>query len=255
MEHQGIWFRTICKQNGFDVSDHQLELLEKFVGLLLEWNKKLNLISRKDEENIWENHILHSAAILFKLSFPEEAKCLDIGTGGGLPGIPLKILAPNISITLLDSTQKKIHTVQDMVSALSLKDINAVWGRAEEIGRQPEHSHQYDVVFARAVAELSDLVKWSKLFLGKDFATPAYGAGKAPPQAGRISHEGKDLNETKPSIIPPALIALKGGNLESEIQAARKSFKSLSVKAINLTLQGSNQFAEGDKKIVVVEGL
>ncbi|MBI3578659.1 MAG: 16S rRNA (guanine(527)-N(7))-methyltransferase RsmG [Ignavibacteriales bacterium] len=248
MEHPKIWFRTICKQNGLDVSDHQLDLLEKFVGLLLEWNKKINLISRKDEENIWESHILHSAAILLKLSFPENAKCLDIGTGGGLPGIPLKILAPNISITLLDSTQKKIHAVQDIVGALSLKDVNTVWGRAEEIGRQPEHRNQYDIVFARGVAELRDLVKWSKFFLGKAFTA------KTPPQAGQARQEEKNLGSSKIKIEPPALIALKGGDLESEIQAAQKSFKTLSIKAINLTLQGSNQFEEGEKKIVVVEG-
>lgn len=249
LEQPKVWFRTICKQNGLDVSDHQLELLEKFVGLLLEWNKKINLISRKDEENIWENHILHSAAILFKLCFPGNVKCLDIGTGGGLPGIPLKILAPNISITLLDSTQKKIHAVQDMIAALSLKDINAVWGRAEEIGRLPEHRDQYDVVFARAVAELREIVKWSKLFLKDSFTTKTQ---TRPNAAGGRGHKESILDKTKVEIVPPVLIALKGGNLESEIQAVNKGFKSLSVRTINLTLHGSAQFEEGEKKIVVV---
>lgn len=252
MEQAKIWFRTASKQNGLDISDHQLNLLDKFVGLLLEWNKKINLISRKDEENIWENHILHSASILFKLSFPETARCLDIGTGGGLPGIPLKILAPNISITLLDSTQKKIHAVQEMITALSLKDINAVWGRAEEIGRQPEHRNQYDVVLARSVAELKDLVTWSKLFLVEKSATKPQ---TRPNAAGGRGHEEKKLNDARFEIVSPALIALKGGNLEGEIQAAQRSYKSLSIKTINLTLQGSKQFEEGDKKIVVVEGL
>lgn len=242
LEHKKIWFRTVCRQNDLDISDDQLELLEKFVRLLLEWNKKINLISRKDEENVWENHILHSAAILFKLSFSKNIKCLDIGTGGGLPGIPLKILAPETSITLLDSTQKKIHAVQEMITALSLKDIHAVWGRAEELGKKPEHSNQYDVVVARSVAELNDLVKWSKFFLGKAFTakTPRY--------------EEKNLGSSRIKIEPPVLVALKGGDLESEIQAAQRSHKSLSIRTINLTLQGSSQFEKGEKKIVVVEG-
>jgi len=90
------WFRTLCVKNGFIPTDLQLEQLNQYVRLLLDWNKKINLISRKDEENVWTYHILHSISPLFKFRVTEGSRFVDIGSGGGLPGIPLKILRPDI---------------------------------------------------------------------------------------------------------------------------------------------------------------
>lgn len=230
-----VWFRTICKQNGLEVGDDQLTTMQNFAGQLLEWNKKINLISRKDEENIWTGHILHSATILFKLRIPPNAVVLDLGTGGGLPGIPLKILLPTISITLLDSTQKKINVVNDLISSLRLKGATAVWGRAENLGGKKEFFEKFDLVVVRAVASLKDLVTWSYPFLKK-------------------RHDPKSINENTSLLqaTPPSLIALKGGDLHVELEGIEKDQRIRSVKVLDLTLKGSDQLDSNDKKIVLI---
>lgn len=232
-----IWFRTVCKQNGVDVTDDQIAKLDLFVQVLLDWNKKINLISRKDEEHFWENHILHSVSILFKLELPNNSNILDLGTGGGLPGIPIKILRPDISITLLDSTQKKINVVNEILLSLGLQNAKAVWGRAEDVGFQKEYSGRYDIVVARAVAPLKDLVRWSPPFLKKRTA--------------QEEHQ-TEAQATRLNVSQPALIALKGGDLEGEIRQVRTNKQIQSIKVIDLALQGSEQFELNDKKVVIV---
>lgn len=230
-----VWFRTICRQNGLEVGGDQLTTMQDFVDHLLEWNKKINLISRKDKENIWTSHILHSATILFKLRIPPNAVVLDLGTGGGLPGIPLKILLPSISITLLDSTQKKINVVNDLISSLHLKETTAVWGRAENLGGKREFFEQFDLVIARAVASLKDLVAWSYPFLRKN-------------------RDAKSVPEhpSLPWALPPLLIALKGGDLQEELRGIEKDQRIRSVKVLDLTLKGSDQLDSNDKKLVLI---
>src|SRR6266849_10544190 len=113
-----VWFRSICQTNHHSVSDEQVDLIVKYVESLLEWNRKINLISRKDEEHIWTRHILGSIAILFHFYFYPGSSLIDIGTGGGLPGIPLAILNRHMDVTLLDSIQKKIRAVSEIVAKL-----------------------------------------------------------------------------------------------------------------------------------------
>jgi len=161
------WFRKICAENRFPVSDTQVSQLNRYVALLKDWNRKVNLISRKDEENIWENHIFQSVSFLFLISFDVHARVLDLGTGGGLPGIPLKILIPTLRITLLDFIARKVNAVKDIVSSLQLEDVDVVCGRAEDIGKRKEFVGQCDFVICRAVARLKDLVKWAYTFLKK----------------------------------------------------------------------------------------
>jgi len=232
-----IWFRAVCRQNGIDVTDEQIAKLERFSELLLNWNKKINLISRRDEENFWTSHLLHSVSILFRLRFPQQASVIDLGTGGGLPGIPLKILLPEISITLLDSTQKKIQAVQDILDSLSIKNASAIWGRAEDLGKRTDHRGLYDIVVARAVAPLRDLVHWSQPLL------------KA---TGGPKNERKSESTGLIDLVLPTLIALKGGSLEAEVRSASRAGSVASIQTIDLTLAGSVQLEAGDKKIVLV---
>jgi 16S rRNA (guanine527-N7)-methyltransferase len=224
-------------ENGVDVTDGQITLLRSFSNLLLEWNKKINLVSRKDEKNFWVSHLLHSVSILFKLRLPLGASVLDLGTGGGLPGIPLKIMLSDISMTLVDSTQKKIKVVEDILHSLSLPNTSAVWGRAEELGRHKDHHARYDVVVARAVAPLKDLVRWSKPLL------------KSTPRPGV---ERDEQSQGVMRVVPPALIALKGGDLETEIRSARRIPGVESIKVLDLTMTGSVQLEADDKKLVLV---
>ena len=236
-----IWFRTACRQNGIDLTDEQLEKIESYAKLLLRWNKDINLISRRDEGNIWLSHLLHSVSILFKVKIPPAASILDLGTGGGLPGIPLKILLPKISITLLDSTQKKVKVVQEIVEALSLENTTALWGRAEEIGKLPNHQKRYDIIVARAVGPLKDLVRWSWPLLKE-----GHGSDRESEHHIQL-HVGERIR-----VEPPALIALKGGDLGQEMKAVRHGKRVRSIGVIDLTLKGSTQFEQNDKKIVLV---
>lgn len=129
----------------------QLELLEK---QLLEWNKKVNLVSRKDEQNIMEHHILHSLSIAAFFSFKPGTSLLDVGTGGGLPGLPLAILFPNCQFHLIDATGKKITAVKNMIEDLNLENVTAEQTRLEN------HKKKYHFILSRAVANLSRFWGW-----------------------------------------------------------------------------------------------
>lgn len=238
MESKKLWLQTICFRNELSIDNHQLDLFEQYVTHLLGWNKKINLISRKNEESIWENHILHSISIAFKLRFEEKSSLLDLGTGGGLPGIPLKILFPDLRVTLLDATQKKIHAVKDMVKELALADVQAIAGRAEELAKSPEWKSKFDYVIARAVAPLSDLLKWTSPFLKR----PATQEPKV-----ETRNQG-----SRSKLIPPALITLKGGELDSELQRARSLTDRVRTEVISLVFEGSENISWGEKKLVVV---
>ena len=235
-----VSFRTTCVQNGLSLSDEQLKLLGEYALRLLEWNKKINMISRRDEENFWTRHILHCLGLVFKLEIPRGAKILDLGTGGGLPGIVLKIVRPDLQFTLLDSTQKKINVVNDLLGSLGLDGIHAVWGRAEDIGKQREHAGCYDIVVARAVAPLKDLVRWAHPFLKRN-------------AMGMSTERRDEPGATKKRINGSALVASKGGDLESEIGQLRNESGVGSISTVELILKGSAQLDDSDKKIVVVE--
>lgn len=233
METPGIWLRTLSRKNGLKLSDDQIDLLGRYVDQLLGWNQKVNLISRQDEESVWQNHILHSLSLLFKLNLTEHPIIMDLGTGGGLPGIPLKIVFPRAEFLLVDSTKKKIAAVEDMLKSLNLKGISAIWGRAEELVKQRNLLAHFDYIVARAVAPLSDLISWSRPFL----------RSSAPP----LSHPGG-----RAVVSPPALIALKGGDLEEEINRARRVGKVSSIEVVDLVFPGSEEISSTGKKIVVV---
>jgi 16S rRNA (guanine527-N7)-methyltransferase len=232
-----IWFRELCLKNGLEPTEDQIEQLDYYVVLLLEWNKKINIISRKDEENVWTYHILHSISPLFKIEIEQNSTIVDIGTGGGLPGIPIKILRPDLSILCVDSTGKKINAVSQMIKDLKLNNLFALWGRAEELGSRPEYAGKFDFAIARAVAPLTDLLYWSKAFLkSKAINKPA------------VTVQVKGF--VNPN--PPALIAFKGGDLSKEIEIARRKYQQIDIQSIDLTIKGSEQLIASDKKILVV---
>jgi len=215
-----LW--QIAKANALSISPEQLASLGQYASLLKEKNQVVNLISRKDEENILGKHFLHSLCIAMPkiagMTLPTGAKAFDIGAGGGLPGIPLKIVRPDISIVLCDSIAKKIKAVTEFIRDLGLKGIEGVTGRAEDLARSPEHRKQYDIVVSRAVAPLDELVFWTK-----------------------------DL--MKPRAI---LLALKGGDLKAEIAQTQKKSNVSEVREIVLDLVGYSDFASDEKKLVRV---
>ena len=218
--------QVICRKNGFDLTDGMVEQLEQYVSLLLEWNAKVNLVSRKDQENIWGGHVLHALSLMFRIRLPEEMRVIDLGSGGGLPGLPLAVANPRWSVGLLDSIQKKCAAVQDIITRMGLAArVEVIAGRAEEKAVVDVRRGKVDVVVARGVAPLSDLVKWSKPYLKKPVD-----AGPAVDDAGGIVR-----------VTPPALVAYKGGDLEGEIREMR--MKTGRVVAANVPIA----FAEAEE--------
>lgn len=227
-----VWIRTLCRKNGRAITDYQIVLLERYVSLLLDWNAKINLISRRDAANVWESHIAHSISPLFKIDLPEGATVLDLGSGGGLPGIPWKILLPSISLTMLDSTQKKISAVQSMVTDLGLSGATAVWGRAEDLESLPQYHRKFDYVVARAVGPLDELAKLARPFL----------TSKA---SGPLPDKRFD-----PS---PALLAFKGGEIGEELNRTKRVKGVESIETLLLFFDGADQTALTDKKFAIVK--
>lgn len=225
-----LWLRTVCTKNGLKISDDQLGLIGRYVRLLLEWNEKINLISRRDEENVWQSHILHSIAPLFQMKFREGARVVDLGSGGGLPGIPLKILNPTVHLTMIDSTQKKIMAVDEMTKSLGLDNTTAVWGRVEELAARKEFHQKFDIAVARGVGPLEELVRLANPFL----------AIQIP---GRVAAGGNEISDG-------CLLAYKGGDLEQELAKSRlnKTVRELEVR----TLAGEGMDPATDKKLVIV---
>lgn len=139
-----------------DLNPLQKEQFTTLGRLYTEWNEKINLVSRKDIGHIYLHHILHSLALAKYNPFKDSLSVIDVGTGGGLPGIPLAIMYPEVSFTLLDSTAKKIHVVNAIASEIGLMNVTAVHSRMEEF-----HG-EFDIITCRAVSSLSQLIAWTQ---------------------------------------------------------------------------------------------
>jgi len=139
-----------------DLSEKQISQFSKLKDLYTYWNDKINVISRKDIENIYLRHILHSLAIAKFITFKNGTTVLDLGTGGGFPGIPLSIIFPKTNFILSDSIKKKILVVNEIVKKLGLENVKSEWSRAENL------NHKYDFLVTRAVAKMPKIIEWSK---------------------------------------------------------------------------------------------
>ncbi|HEU4860722.1 MAG TPA: 16S rRNA (guanine(527)-N(7))-methyltransferase RsmG [Chitinophagaceae bacterium] len=193
-----------------DFTPAQIKQFAALEFLYKEWNSKINVISRKDIDGLYEKHVLHSLAIAAVFQFEPAMQILDIGTGGGFPGIPLAIFFPEVEFHLADSIGKKLKVVDAIAEALELNNITTQHTRVEDI-----KNRKFDFVVSRAVAPLKDLWKWSKPLLKKNRES-----GVRSSESGVQSQESGTHSElkTKNSELPPAgLICLKGGDLNSEI--------------------------------------
>lgn len=170
-----------------ELSQDQLTKYQLLPALYEDWNAKINVISRKDIESLYERHILHSLGIAKVQAFKPGARILDVGTGGGFPGIPLAIMFPETRFLLVDAIGKKIKVVNAVIEALQLKNVEATHARAEKI------IGEYDFIVSRAVTNMPDFVKWVRAKVAK-----------------------KSVHELKNGIL-----YLKGGDLSEELSAFR----------------------------------
>ena len=139
-----------------DLTPLQIEQFTKLYDLYIDWNSKINVISRKDIDELYSRHVLHSLGIAKVIQFQPGAKILDVGTGGGFPGIPLAILFPETQFYLIDIIAKKIKVVQEVAKGLGLKNVKAEQKRAELV------KEEFDFIVSRAVTNMPDFVKWTK---------------------------------------------------------------------------------------------
>lgn len=167
-----------------NLSDIQKKQFEKLYDLYNDWNTKINVISRKDIENLYEHHVLHSLAIAKAIRFRPETSVLDFGTGGGFPGIPLAIMFPDVKFKLIDGTGKKIMVATEVIKAIELTNC-----QAEHLRGEDEHD-KFDFIVSRAVMPLPDLVKIVK----------------------------KNIKKEQKNSMPNGLLCLKGGNVEAEVR-------------------------------------
>ncbi len=224
--------KNFCEKNAIQLDGRALILLQRYAELLVDWNAKVNLVSRNDIQNVWQNHILHSLSIFSLLRIEAGIRVLDLGTGGGLPGIPISIVRDDLKITLLDSIQKKTAAVQNMVDSLALSNVEVITGRAEEIAKK--NNEGWDVVISRAVAPLVQLIEWSKPLLKH-------------PSEKKIHDSENRMWET------PLIVALKGGDLENEIQEAKKKWHPTDIQVFDINLDRTEPREMQNKKIVLVK--
>jgi 16S rRNA (guanine527-N7)-methyltransferase len=173
----------IIKKYFNNLTEEQTEKISKLYDLYFDWNSKINVISRKDIENLYEHHVLHCMSIAKIINFREGTRIMDLGTGGGFPGIPLAIMFPETHFHLVDSIGKKIRVATEVASAIGLQNVTFSHARAEEI------KDSYDFIVTRAVMPLVDLMKVARKNIGKE----------------------------QKNSLPNGIIALKGGELEKEM--------------------------------------
>lgn len=171
------------------LSEEQIRQFQELDAVYHDWNAKINVISRKDIDNLYEHHVLHSLGIAEIISFKPGTKIMDLGTGGGFPGIPLAIMFPEVQFLLVDSVRKKLTVCEEVIKAIGLKNVQTRWCRAEEV------KEKFDFVVSRAVMPLIDLVKLVR----------------------------KNISPKQQNGLPNGLICLKGGELEHEVLPVKNS--------------------------------
>ncbi|MBQ7668223.1 MAG: 16S rRNA (guanine(527)-N(7))-methyltransferase RsmG [Clostridia bacterium] len=185
------FFYDSAKEIGIELNDEQIDKFDEYKSLLLEWNEKINLTAILTENDFIIKHFVDSLTCLKYLS--NKNTLLDIGTGAGFPGVPLKIMRDDINVTLLDSLNKRIIYLQDVIDKLKLNRITAIHGRAEEFGKNKDYREKFDVVTARAVANMRVLAEYSLPFVK----------------------------------VGGTFIAMKGSNVDEELEEAREIIKKL----------------------------
>jgi 16S rRNA (guanine527-N7)-methyltransferase len=207
----------IIKKYFPELTPHQLQQYEQLAPLYKEWNEQINVISRKDIDNIYLHHVLHSLSLIKYIKFKPGSNIVDLGTGGGFPGIPLAIYYPDCQFYLVDSIGKKLKVVDEVASAIGLTNVKTSHSRVEDVKNM-----KFDFVVTRAVATIDKLVNWSR----------------------------KSISQKHINSLPNGILALKGGNIKEELKLLPKGEYSEVKPIINYIPE--EYFNE--KSIVYVQG-
>lgn len=216
MENFKKRFLELANKININLTENQIEKFYKYMELLLEWNKKINLTAITDEDEIILKHFVDSLTVLKYIN--ENDKIIDVGTGAGFPGIPIAIMMPNVKITLLDSLNKRINFLNEVIRELDLKNIETIHSRSEDCGKDILFREKYDIALARAVANLSTLSEYLLPF---------------------IKIDGK-------------MICMKGSEIEEELKNAEYAIKELGGEFV---LKDEFELPDSDIKrnIIIVE--
>ena len=208
--------RNICLKNGLEIIESRWKLLENWTNLLIEVNKEVNLISRKETNLIWEKQILPCLALLILRKFDLNSDVCDFGTGAGLPGMLLAIVRPDLRLTLFESRKKKVLAVHKMIETLEITNVQVVHGRGEELSKRKQWLKKFPYITSRAVAPMIDIVNWTK-----------------------------DLRSTE-----SVLHIFKGGEIEEEIFFLSKKISGLRIKKSLMSIKGYSKLAENQKYLI-----
>lgn len=218
MTEEKILLRDCCAEMGISLTDAQLEQFMTYLSLLLEWNEKMNLTAITEKRDVILKHFADCLSLIPALEWQEGLRVIDVGTGAGFPGLPLKIACPNMEMTLLDSLQKRIGFLEEVVRRLELDGVYCIHSRAEDGGQSPDYREKYDLCVSRAVANLAVL---------SEYCLPFVKVG------GRLA-------------------ALKGPDAAAEVEQAQGALRKLGGKVVEIR-DVAIPFTELSHKLVFIE--
>ena len=202
---------NICNKINIEISDDQINCFEKYYELLIEKNKVMNLTAITEKEDVIVKHFIDSIALIPYLTdkginINNKLKIIDIGTGAGFPGLPLKIMMPDVKFTLLDSLNKRVSFLNEVIDELKLKDIEALHGRAEDYASDNKYREKYDICVSRAVANLSTLSEYCIPFVKEDGYFISYKAGESEEEINNSKNAikilGGKINKVEEFVLP-----------------------------------------------------